>query len=175
MSITQHTDSFVLPDGSRYTVVSSPANPQRQPLIMEMIYQPGCIAPPPHIHPNASDTFEVLEGAIEVRANGKWHRLETGQSITAEPGHVHTFRNRGPEPVHVRNIHAPAHGFERYIRRIDRLLAVHGFTKITPRAAIYLAMLDREHTDTQRPAPQLGAPMAILAALGRALRLQLPD
>ncbi len=36
--------------------------------------------------------------------------------------------------------------------------AHHWFTKITPRAAIYFAMLDRANPDTVRPAPKLRLP-----------------
>lgn len=62
-------EQFTFPDGSQFRVVSSPENPGREPLVMEMVFPPGCLAPPPHVHPHGSDTFEVLEGAIEVRAN----------------------------------------------------------------------------------------------------------
>jgi hypothetical protein len=75
----------------------------------------------------------------------------------------------------VRNVHDPAHRFEHYLRQIDAVLREQGFTKVTPRAAVYLAMIDREHSETIRPAPALRAPMALLAALGRAMRLQLPE
>jgi quercetin dioxygenase-like cupin family protein len=168
-------DTFTFSDGSQYTVVSSPANPELEPLVVEMVFQPDCLAPPPHVHPHASDTFEVLEGAIEVRASGKWQRLETGKRITAAPGAVHTFRNRGRAPVRVRNVHEPAYRFEHYLRCIDALLREQKFTKITPRAAIYLAMIDRAHAETIRPAPALKAPAAMLAALGAAMRVRIPE
>jgi quercetin dioxygenase-like cupin family protein len=167
-------DEFAFPEGSRYKVIAAPANPEHEPLVMEMVYQPRCLAPPPHVHPNASDTFEVLDGTIEVRANGRWHRLQAGESITARPGEVHTFRNRGQASVRVRNVHDPAHSFERYLRRIDAVLREKGFTKVTPRAVLYLAMIERAHAETIRPAPALRVPMAVLASLGRIMRLRLP-
>lgn len=168
-------NKFTFPDGSEYAVISSPSDPEHEPLVMEMTYAPRCLAPPPHVHPDGSDTFEVLDGEIEVRAHGKWHRLKAGQAITAKPGEVHTFRNRGRASVRVRNVHDPAHRFEHYLRQIEAVLRQQGFTKVTPRAAIYLAMIDREHAETIRPAAALRAPMRILASLGRAMRIQLPD
>jgi quercetin dioxygenase-like cupin family protein len=168
-------DEFTFSDGSEYRVISSPAKPEREALVMEMVFQPDCLAPPPHVHPNSSDTFEVQEGMIEVRANGKWRPLDAGQSITAKPGQVHTFRNRAHDPVRVRNVHDPALSFERYLRTIDAVLRDQGFTKVTARAAIYLAMIEREHTETIRPAPALRLPMAMLAGLGRAMGLRLPN
>jgi quercetin dioxygenase-like cupin family protein len=169
------TDRLLFPDGSEYTFVSSPADPSREPLVMEFLLQPHCLPPPPHFHPRAKETFEVLDGAFELRGSGTWHRLEAGQSLTIEPGEVHTFRNHESAPVRVRNVHDAAHGFEPYLRGIDALMRRHGFTKVTPRAAIYLATLQSKYHDTIRPAAALRLPSMLLATIGRALRLRLPD
>lgn len=170
------TDRFELPDGTVYSVTGSPLDPEREPVVMEFVLPPGCVAPPPHIHPpDQRETFEVLEGAFELRSGRDWHRLEAGQSLTVEPGTVHTFRNREPGPALVRNVHDPAYSFERYIRRLHAVITEHGFTRLSPRAALYLSMLAREHNDTFVPASPLRAPMALLASIARVLRLRLPD
>ncbi len=170
------TDRFELPDGSVYSVPGSPVDPEREPVVMEFMLPPGCVAPPPHIHPrDQRETFEVLEGTFELRSGRDWHRLETGQSLTVEPGTVHTFRNRESAPVRVRNVHDPAYSFERYIRRVHALVTEQGFIKMSPRAALYFSLLAREHSDTFVPAPPLRGPMFLLASLARVLRLRLPD
>lgn len=170
------SDRLLFPDGSEYTVVSSPADPGHEPLVMEFLLQPRCVAPPPHVHPRGQrETFEVLDGAFELQREGTWHRLDAGQSLTVEPGKVHTFRNHETAPARVRNVHAPAYSFERYIRRVHALVTEHGFTKISPRAALYLATLERQHHDTIVPGAPLRVPAALLATTGRALRLRLPD
>jgi quercetin dioxygenase-like cupin family protein len=170
------TARLEMPDGTAYQVTSSPLDPQREPVVMEFMLPPGCVAPPPHVHPrDQSETFEVLEGAFELRSGRDWHRLETGQSLTVEPGTVHTFRNREPAPARVRNVHDPAYSFERYIRRVHALVTEQGFTAMSPRAALYFSLLAREHSDTFVPARPLRAPMTLLAYLGRAFRLRLPD
>ena len=169
-------EPLVFPDGSTYTVISSPAEPEREPLLMEFLLMPDCMAPPPHRHPGGQrETFEVVEGAFELRKGSDWHRVAAGESLTVESGQVHTFRNRERSPVRVRNVHDPAYSFERYIRRLHALVTEHGFTGISPRAALYLSVLWREHLDTEVPAarPQRVA-VALLAGLGRALRLRLP-
>jgi quercetin dioxygenase-like cupin family protein len=164
------------PDGSEYLVLDSPADAERQPLVMEFHLQPRCATPPPHVHPGGQrETFEVVEGAFELRHGRHWHRLEAGQSLTVEPGEVHTFRNHESTRVVVRNVHDPAHSFERYIRRVHAMAVEHGFTSISPKASIYFAMLMREHRDTIVTAGPLRVPMAALAGIGRALRLRLPD
>jgi mannose-6-phosphate isomerase-like protein (cupin superfamily) len=169
-------EALVFPDGSTYTVIGSPADPEREPLLMEFLLMPDCAAPPPHVHPGGQrETFEVVEGAFELRQGSDWHRLAAGESLTVKPGEVHTFRNREGAPVRVRDVHDPAHSFEPYIRRLHALVSEHGFTGVSPRAALYLSLLWREHRDTIVPAtaPQRVA-MALLAAIGRALRLRLP-
>lgn len=163
------------PDGTRYRVLTSPADPEREPLVVELLLPPGCIAPPPHIHPHSKETFAVVEGTFEVRKGRSWHRVNAGESMTLDAGTVHTYRNRDTGPVRVRDIHEPAHSFERYIRRVGAVLEQQKSTTVTPRAAIYLAMLDREHADTVRSAPPLRVPMVLLAGLGRTLRFRLPD
>ena len=169
------SDSLVMPDGSAYTVLDSPADPAREPLLMEFLLQPDCLAPPPHVHPGGQrETFEVQEGAFELLRGRGWHRLEAGQSLTVEPGEVHTFRNREAAPARVRNVHDPAHSFESYLRRLHAVVTEHGFTSISPKAALYLSVLLREHRDTIAPAGPLRLPMAVLATIGRALRLRLP-
>ena len=117
----------------------------------------------------------MLEGAFELRRAGSWHRLAAGQSLTVAPGEAHTFRNHESAPARVRNVHDPAHSFERYLRRVHALINEHRFERISPRAALYLATLMREHADTIVPAGPLRLPAALLAGIGGALRLRLPD
>ena len=77
------SDRLSFPDGSEYVVVDSPPDPEHQPLVMEFLLQPQCQAPPPHIHPGAQrETFEVLDGAFELRRGRSWQRLDAGQSLT---------------------------------------------------------------------------------------------
>jgi quercetin dioxygenase-like cupin family protein len=168
-------ESLEFPDGSTYTVLDSPADPEREPLVMEFLLQPGCMAPPPHYHPGGQrETFEVTEGAFELKRGREWHRVRAGESLTIEPGEVHTFRNREAEPARVRNVHDPAYSFERYIRRLHALVIEHGITGVSPRAVLYLSLLWREHRDTEVPARPIRVPMAALAIVARTLRLRLP-
>lgn len=143
---------------------------------MEFLLQPRCLAPLPHVHPRTQrETFEVLEGAFELRRGRSWHRLEAGQTLTIQPGEVHTFRNRERVAARVRNVHDPAYSFERYIRRLHALVSERGFAGIAPRAALYFAVLVHQHRDTEVPAVSLRLPIALMATIGRMLRLQLPD
>lgn len=171
------SDRLEMPDGTVFSVTRSPADPERESLEMEFVLPPGCLAPLPHVHPGGqSELFEVLEGSFELLKGRTWRQLEAGESLSVEPGEIHTFRNRSGATARVRNLHDPGHSFERYIRRLHTIVTEHGITGISPKAAVYLSLLWREHRDTIAPAhlPQR-AGMALLATVGRALRLRLPD
>jgi quercetin dioxygenase-like cupin family protein len=169
-------DRLAFPDGSEYAFLEKPADPQTQPLVMQFVLQPGAAGPPPHYHPDpVRETFTVAEGEFELKVDGDWRRLATGQSLTVEPGSVHTFRNESGAAVRVHNVHEPAHSFEQYMRGIARIVEDNDGTQMTPRAAVRMAQLIRAHPDTIRPA---GAPMkvgvAALAGVARLLRLRPP-
>ena len=37
--------------------------------------EPGMAAPPVHVHPSAEESYEVVDGAIEVFMDGSWSRV----------------------------------------------------------------------------------------------------
>lgn len=118
-----------------------------------------------------------MEGSFELLRGRAWQPLSAGQSLAIPPGIRHTFRNRGPEPARVRNVHDPAHSFERYIRRLHALAAATGSVRPTsPRVAIGLAQLWMQHADTIQAADApLRLGMRGLAGLGRLLGIAPPE
>jgi quercetin dioxygenase-like cupin family protein len=169
-------DRLVFPDGSEYAFVQKPDDPERDPLLMEFVIQPDAPGPPPHVHPApVRETFEVTDGEFELRVGSDWKRVRAGESLTVEPGTAHSFRNKSGAPVRIRNVHDPAHGFEPYMRELHALVVEHGFERVTPKAALYMALLWGRHEDTIRPAnAPMAAAMAGLRGLASALRLRLP-
>ena len=61
----------------------------------------GC-APPYHYHTVQSETFEVMEGTMRMKLNGKEFVLERGESATVPPGDKHTFIKSGSETLRTR-------------------------------------------------------------------------
>ena len=173
--MTEPGDRLVFADGSEYAFLDKPGDPERDPLVMEFLIQPDAPGPPPHIHPApVRENFEVTEGEFELQVSGDWRRLRAGESLVVEPGSVHTFRNRSGAPVRIRNVHDPAHGFEQYMRGLHALVMEHGFERVTPKAALYMALLWEKHPDTIRPGSKpMAAAMAVLGRLARILRLRL--
>ncbi len=65
---------------------------------LEYELKPGSGAPP-HFHPGAAQTFDVVSGALHIRVNGKVQVLRAGDRATTGPGDVHAQWNEGPEIV----------------------------------------------------------------------------
>ena len=55
-------DRFEMPDGSTYAVLSASADTQGSYIEMELTLPAGSIAPPPHVHAELSEDYEILEG-----------------------------------------------------------------------------------------------------------------
>src|SRR5919202_1764585 len=73
--------------------------------------------PPPHRHLREDETFVVLEGALEFRANGRTVAAPAGTVIHVPKGTVHSYATVGTVPVRMLFLYAPA-GMERMFGEI---------------------------------------------------------
>ena len=169
-------DRFDMPDGSTYIVTRAAAETNGEYVEMEFVLPPGCLPPPPHVHPQQVEEYEVLEGRFDVMVDGEWKTLEPGESASVPVGVLHTFRNRSGTVVRVRNWHRPAVRFEDYIELINTTLKRAGIRgKRDPRLLLYLSMIMLEFDDTLAPGrSRERIPIRALARLGRLLRLRTP-
>ncbi|HEY5051857.1 MAG TPA: cupin domain-containing protein [Solirubrobacterales bacterium] len=167
-------DRFEMPDGSAYEVTAAAADSGGEFVGMDFTLPPGSVAPPPHVHPTPAESFEVIEGALDLMVDGEWRTLAAGESASVPPEALHTFKNRSGKTVRVRNVHRPAVRFEDYIEHIYRLTKARGIRGAKdPRVPFYLSMLMLEYPDTIRPGrarERIG--MNALAGLGRLFRLR---
>jgi quercetin dioxygenase-like cupin family protein len=172
--MAQTGDRFEMPDGSTYEVTAAAADSGGEFVGMEFTLPPGSVAPPPHVHPTPEESFEVIEGALDLMVDGDWQTLNVGESAPVPPEVLHTFKNRSGETVRVRNVHRPAVRFEDYIEHIYRLMKARGIKGVKdPRVPFYLSMLMLEYPETIRPGrarERIG--MGALAGLGRLFRLR---
>jgi quercetin dioxygenase-like cupin family protein len=67
--------------------------------------------PPPHIHHNEDETFQVLEGEYEWTVGGETFVAGKGTTIFAPRGIPHTYRYLGTEPGRLMCVITPS-GFE---------------------------------------------------------------
>ena len=166
-------DRFDMPDGSAYIVRRPAAETSGEYVEMEFVLPPGCVPPPPHVHPQQVEEYEVLEGSFDVTVDGRWRTLAPGESASVPQGALHTFRNRSGAVVRVRNWHRPAVRFEDFIERTSAALRAAGVKgKRDPRLFMCLSMVMLQFGDTLAPARRRERiPMQALARLGSLLRL----
>jgi mannose-6-phosphate isomerase-like protein (cupin superfamily) len=132
--------------------------------------------PPVHAHPHAEESYQVIEGALDVFVDGAWRTLKAGESATVPAGMPHTLRNSSGAQVRLLNKHAPALDFERFFRRMHAM-AASGQVALPPRgfgALVRISMLFVEH---EREIVSVKPPRAVMrtvAMLGRWLGYKLP-
>ena len=160
-----------MPDGSVYIVRRASSETGGAFVEMEFVQPPGCVPPPPHVHRQQVEEYEVLEGQLEVVVDGRWRTLGPGDVASVPVGVLHTFRNRSGGVVHVRNWHRPAMRFEDFIERTCTTLNAAGITrKRDPRIPLYLSMIMLDFDDTLAPGRRRErVPMQALARIARLL------
>jgi quercetin dioxygenase-like cupin family protein len=129
-------------------------------------------SPPAHVHDNAEDSFEIVEGRLDVKLDGTWHTYGPGEHAAAAPGVRHTLRNSHDEPVRFINRHRPAADYEGFFRDMASLTQTGKMgagTPHSPRQAIYAAMLFQAHPTAIRTSRIQRFAFATLARLGRML------
>jgi quercetin dioxygenase-like cupin family protein len=161
---------LVWPDGSVYEITRSTAETGGELLEMHFELPANGWAPGAHVHPELTEEYEVLGGALDVRVGDAWQTLAVGETASVAPGTVHTFRV-GAEPVRVRNVHRPALDFEPYVRRLCEAANKRHLGDLSGmRALLQIAVLVREYPKhSTAPSPALNAAVPALAAVGRAL------
>src|SRR3990170_3700266 len=89
---------------------------------MEWELAPHSGGTPVHIHPHATESYEVLEGELELYVDGTWRRLSAGENASVDAGIAHTFRNPTGATVRVYNTHAPAMRFGEYFEGLHQVV-----------------------------------------------------
>jgi quercetin dioxygenase-like cupin family protein len=84
---------------------------------LDLTFAPDFEGVDPHRHDDHVDAFYVLEGEVEFLAEDESTRCGPGTFFAAPRSVVHGFRNPGPEPLRVFNLHGPPGGFVDRVRR----------------------------------------------------------
>lgn len=102
--------------------VTTPASATRGEYVeIECTAEPGS-GTMVHYHPEQEETFQVLEGGLEVLQDGRWAAVPAGASHTIPKGAVHAWRNASKGRSRFRNVHRPAGGFQDQMETLDRLV-----------------------------------------------------
>jgi mannose-6-phosphate isomerase-like protein (cupin superfamily) len=137
---------------------------------------PEMPGPPVHVHPTAEESYEVIEGSLDICVDGVWRTLRAGESATTPPGVPHTLRNATKATVQIVNIHRPALQFEPFFREMQALIEqgkIKHLPPKEPRSAIYAAMLFGKYPDEIRVVTPPSGVFKALALVGRALGFKL--
>jgi mannose-6-phosphate isomerase-like protein (cupin superfamily) len=169
--VTAVGDTFRMPDGTIFVVQRPAAESSDGATSLEVSIPAEAFAPPPHRHPDATDSFE--EGTFSVMVDGDWRELGPGERVDVPPNTMHTLANRSGKPVRVRSVHRPANRFEAFLEHVDVLMRARGVkTAKDVRVPLLFSMLTLEYDDTLVPARRRDIAMTrTMAAVGRLVGL----
>lgn len=116
-----------------------------------------------HFHIGIEERWKVLEGEIELRRDGRWHRLTPSDgTLVVASGQRHALRNRSGAVVRLRTVATPPRNLRRFITESawaarEGMFDRHGFpTGLRGLVwAIDFAWRFREETVVCRPSPLL--------------------
>lgn len=140
------------PLGMKFIVLKTSADTDGKSLDLEWEILPGCNMKDSliHIHPNAIETYEILEGEMEFFVKDKWTTLKKGGKLIVEKGVLHSFRNATNKIVKVYNTHQPALRMENYFEGVCK--AVNEVTdnqkkelKMNLKSKLYLSVLVNQY------------------------------
>ncbi|MGN9908978.1 quercetin 2,3-dioxygenase [Phytohabitans sp. LJ34] len=98
--------------GDRYTVKASKESTGGPLGLLEALVEPGS-GPPLHIHRNEDEAFYLLEGELELQANGDTFIAQPGSFIYIPRGAPHAFKNVSESTVKMLGFFLPG-GFEQF-------------------------------------------------------------
>jgi len=112
------------PMGMKFTVLQTGMDTNGRSLDLHWELLPGCNMKDPlvHTHPNAIETYEILEGEMEFFVKDKWVAAKKGDKLSVPKGIKHAFRNPSLSIVTVFNTHQPALKMENYFEDVCKVL-----------------------------------------------------
>lgn len=121
---TKNQQLDMTPVGMKFTVLQTGADTGGKSLDLHWELLPHCNMKDPliHIHPQAIETYEVLEGEMEFFVKDKWLPAKKGDKLTVPKGVTHAFRNPTEKSVTVFNTHQPALRMENYFEDVCKVL-----------------------------------------------------
>jgi quercetin dioxygenase-like cupin family protein len=137
---------------------------------------PRMAGPPPHVHPNAEESFEVIEGSLDVFKDGKWTTLRPGERASVPAGVAHTLRNGSDASATIVTRVQPAGRSEAFFRHMHELIREGKLKQLPPkdpRSAVYAAMLFSRYPDEIGATGPLNAVFKVLAFVGKIFRFEL--
>jgi quercetin dioxygenase-like cupin family protein/uncharacterized protein YndB with AHSA1/START domain len=152
--------------GVRVEILKTAAQTDGESLEIEVVGRARGLLGQSHVHARQVERLEVLEGALELRVDGREHRLGTGEAMEIPAGTPHRQRAGAEGPGRVRIQVHPAGRTEEFLRRLAQMSAAGdflpgGWPRPLAGAALVLDFADEGHA--ARP------PLRVQTALARGL------
>jgi quercetin dioxygenase-like cupin family protein len=119
---------------------------------IEVEVAPGGGVPMAHVHPQQTETFEVVAGQLSMRSGDDTVVAGPGDVVRVLPGRVHRFWNETAYPVRFRCTVEPALEFEQFIETMFALAADGKLnTRGLPSPLRLAAIANAHFADTRAP------------------------
>ncbi len=155
--------------GERITFLQTAADTNGERLEIELELSPDGSVPGAHVHPEQTETFHVLEGAMKFRLGLRTIRAEAGDTVVVPAGRVHRFANGGDTTARCRVEVVPALDMEQLLETTVELALEGNVTRKGMPKPLHLALFVRRFAREVRapfpPAWMVRVLMAPLAAL----------
>jgi len=134
------------------TFQQTSADSDGEAVIAEVMLEPGGSVAGLHVHPNQTETFRILDGAVGFRLGHGRRVAMTGETVVVQPGTAHRFWNAGDGRARFLCEIRPALGFERLLETMFAL-ARDGKTnhRGLPHPLRLAAIADHHRDDVQLP------------------------
>ena len=139
----------------RMTFLKTAADTNGEYVLIELSAAPGAVVAAAHVHPNQTETFEILRGTLGAKVGGKQLEAKAGDVLVVEPRVSHKWWNAGEDELVFRCEVRPALQFERMIETMFGL-AADGKTNKKGIADVHLPVVPRW---MQKAALAMGAPV----------------
>jgi quercetin dioxygenase-like cupin family protein len=152
-------------DGGLLTFKATGAHTAGALLLLEVL-QPEGKTPPLHVHPEADETFYVLEGELVVHIDGSEHSVREGAVLVVPRGTPHTFVVTS-QTARILLAFTPASAvMEDFVRRASQPATDPTLTAPPPDSERYEAAAERSGLKVLGPSPFEAHPPAAAATSG---------
>lgn len=170
------------PLGMKFTVLKTKLDTEGKSLDLHWELLPGCNKKDPlvHVHPNAIETYEVLDGEMEFFVKDRWVTAKKGDKINIPANVPHTFRNLSDSIVTVYNTHEPALNMEEYFEDVCKILDILTENrtkdlKMNLKAKLYISVLMNNYRDEIIATNPPDAVIKMLGVIARLTRINYRD
>lgn len=159
------------PLGMTFKIRETAAQSDGLRFAFDMELAPHTGGTPLHIHPHATEIYEVLEGTLDLNVAGRWKSMTKGDREVVPPGTPHTFRNSSDGVTRASHAHEPASNFAEYFEGLHRIAnsGVVTSDKMTLKGILHLAVLMTRHAADTRSVQPPDFVMRTLGFIGRRL------